>query len=133
MPAYPNLRTVVLQKQRSLDPHRRHHTHPTKPRVPLVNKIRIGALDQRHRAARENEIVVDIEKRPASAATLRRNDCKSGKAQSGNLIVADYFNVCAKRLEPFDDSLDMARRATRLCAGSRRRSKINNAGLRALR
>jgi len=37
----------------------------------------MGALDQRHRAARENEVVVNIEKRPCAAAGLGWNDGKA--------------------------------------------------------
>src|SRR5689334_22331246 len=48
VPAHPNFRAVVLQKQRSLCAVRRHHASPAKPRISLVDEIRIGLFDQRH-------------------------------------------------------------------------------------
>ena len=45
---------------------------------------------------------------------------------AGNLIVADDLDFNSKRLECFDNSLDMARSTTGLCAWSGRRTKIND-------
>src|SRR4029079_8413592 len=50
VPAHPNFRPVVFEKQRPPRAVRRHHAGPTKPRVSLINEIGIGLLDQWDRA-----------------------------------------------------------------------------------
>src|SRR5215212_5532885 len=73
VPAHPDFRPVVLEKQRSLRSVRGHHTGPAKTRISLINEIRIGTLDQRHCATREHEVVVNIEERARAATRLRRH------------------------------------------------------------
>src|ERR1041385_179974 len=130
--AHPHFRTVVLEKQRPLRLIRGHHTRPAKPRVSLVNKIRIGLLDQRHRATRADEIVVNVEVSARVTAGLRWNHREAffRGVHTGNEIVADDLHLDAERFESFDHTFDMTRGAARLCAWSRRRAQINNARAR---
>src|SRR5829696_1547904 len=132
--AGPNLRTVVLEKQRTLCAQRGDYTRPTKPRIALVDKVRLRALDERYRATREDEVVVNVEKRTCAAAGLRWNDREPifFMVETGDQIVADDLHFNSEGFKRLDHSFDVARSTTRLCARSRRRSKINNSRARAM-
>src|SRR5215212_7246374 len=104
--AGPNLRTVVLKKQRTLCAQRGDHTGPTKPRITLIDKVRLRALNKRYRATREDEVVVNVEKRACAAAGLRWNDREPivCVVETGNEIVADNFHFNSKGLKRLDHS-----------------------------
>src|SRR6185369_5618985 len=107
--AHPNLRAVVLEEQRPLRAIRGHHTGPAKPRVPLINEIGIGLLEQRHRAAREDEVIVNVEKRARAAAGLRWNHSEAivRGVHAGDEIVADDLHLDTKRFESFNHAFDV--------------------------
>jgi hypothetical protein len=134
MPAHPNFRTIVFEKKRTLRPPRGDDSCPAKSRITLINKIRIGALDQRHSAAREHEVVVNIKQRSRSSAGLRRYNRETifCDVQPGNKIIADDMHVNSKRLEPFDNSLDVTCRAARLRAGTGSGPKVNHTQSRVI-
>src|SRR5690349_11530921 len=85
-------------------------------------------LDERQRAAREDEIVVNIEERSRTAARLRRNHLEAlvRMIQARDQIVTDHLNLNAERLESFDHTLDVTGSAARLCAWTRCRTKVND-------
>src|ERR1044071_3798147 len=120
MLANPNFGAVVFEQQWALEAICSHHSGPTKPRVSLINKVRIGTLNQRHSTTRKNQVVVNIEKRSRAAAGLRRDNSETIVAtiKARNLIVADYPPFHAERFESFNNTLDVTRSATCLCAGS---------------
>src|SRR6185437_3938554 len=132
VPAHPNFRAVVFEKQWSLRAIRRHDTGPAKPRVSLINEIGISLLDQRHRGAREHEVVVNIEERARVAAGLRRNHRETivSSIHARDEIVADDLHVNAECFETFNDALDVTRSTARLRAWSRRRAQVNNSQTR---
>src|SRR5215212_10448182 len=132
--AGPNFRTVVLEKQRTLRAQGGDHTRPTKPRIALIDKVRLRSLDERYRATREDEVVVNVKKRACAAAGLRWNDREPivCMVETGNEIVADDLHFNSEGFKRLDHSFDVARSTTHLCARSRRRSKINNSRARAM-
>src|ERR1043166_491771 len=129
MLAPPASGAVVFEQQRPLRAQRSHHSRPTKTRVSLINEIGIGALDARHRAARENKVVVNINKRPRPARRLRRNDLEAlvRKTQPCDQIVAEDPHFNTERLESLDHALDVTGSAAGLRAWSRRRAQVNHA------
>ncbi len=128
VPAHPNFRTVVFEKQRALRAVRGHNTGPAKPRVPLIDEIGIDLLNQRRRATCENKIVMNLEKCARAAAGLRRNHREAifRGVETRNEVVADDLHFDAERFESFNNALDVTRSAARLCAWSRRRAEVNN-------
>src|ERR1044071_3728865 len=128
VPPHPNFRAVVFEKQRPLRAIRRHDAGPAKPRVSLINEIRISLFDQRHRAACEHEVVVNVEECACVAAGLRRNHRETfvRNIHPGDEIVADDLHVSAERFETFNDAFDVTRSAARLRAWTGRRAQINN-------
>jgi hypothetical protein len=76
---------------------------------------------------------VNVKKSARTAGGLRWNNVETifGNVQAGNLIVADDPHFDTKRLESFNNTFDVTRSATCLCAWSRRRTKKDNTQTRS--
>ena len=107
MTSNPNFRPVVLEKQRALVCAGGDDAGPTESRITLIDEVGLRALDQRNRAACEDQVVVNVEERSRRANSFGWNDRERifRSVQTGDFIVADDLNLGASRASPLTTPL----------------------------